>query len=92
MILHTVNKANAIDKCLDVVGEKDAVLLLEDGVYAVLDQSTWEALPESMQFFVLSDDLLARGLSNKKPARFNATSWQDFVALTTQYDKVVSWG
>lgn len=97
MILHTVNKhGSALLRALAVVSENDAVLLLEDGVYALLEtqgkENCWSVLPASVRRFVLVDDLAARGISDKMLTGFEKVDWQGFVDLSTEHDKVVSWG
>ena len=89
MILHTINKHGpALSRALAVVSEKDTVLLLEDGVYALLEapekENCLNALPSSVRRFALADDLAARGISDKMLS--------GFVNLSIEHDKVVSWG
>jgi tRNA 2-thiouridine synthesizing protein B len=97
MILHTVNKySDCISACMSVADKEDAVLLLEDGVYAALDMDDnrhfWASISTVSRHYVLEADLAARGISDKMLARFNVVSWQDFVALSAESDKVISWG
>lgn len=94
MILHTVNKSplshSCLQECLASCSAGDAVLLIEDGVYAVrtLDRLS---LPAAVKWFVLQADLDTRGLAGDLDARVTAISDQGFVTLATEYTKVVSW-
>jgi len=72
MILHTINKnGNCLTRALGMIAKGDAILLLEDGVYAVMElpQNTtlWDSLPDSVSCYALADDLAARGISDKMP-------------------------
>jgi tRNA 2-thiouridine synthesizing protein B len=97
MNLHTVNKnQDCLQACLTVSGENDAILLIEDGVYAVMSVTNgvnvWENIPDSTKLFALENDLAARGISDKMLSRFEAITWSQFVSLSCEYDKVISWG
>ena len=97
MILHTVNKTGeSLSRCLSIASQGDAVLLIEDGVYAAMDNTanrqTWETIPTNMSCYVLVEDLAARGISDKMLAQVTPADWTLFVSLTTEYDKVISWG
>lgn len=94
MSLHVVNKTDAAlwSACRAALSDGDALLLIEDAVFAVLP-GYCEALriPPAVQILVLSDDLAARGISARIPADLCQLSYQDFVALSLRHDKVVSW-
>ncbi len=97
MILHTINKNNeALHRCLSLIGNKDAVLLIEDGVYAALtskkNQAVWDALSPGVKTYVMADDLAVRGISDKMLPFFGCVDWSGFVSLSLEYEKVISWG
>jgi tRNA 2-thiouridine synthesizing protein B len=97
MILHTVNKAGeSLSRCLSMASQDDAILLIEDGVYTAMDNAAnrqiWEAIPSSISCYALFEDLAVRGLSDKMLAQVVPADWTLFVSLTTEYDKVISWG
>lgn len=105
MVLHTVNKTGeALLRCLSLLADGDAVLLIEDGVYAAQDTSANAALWKkhagtnagtnagTMPCFALESALAARGISDNILSHFDVVNWQQFVALATQYNKVISWG
>ena len=95
MILHTVNKiAPCLSRCMALASPDDPVLLLEEAVYAAAGSVSarhWEDFG-SYRLYVLADDLAVRGLSDKILPVFTAVSWEDFVALAAESDKVISWG
>ena len=84
--LHIVNKAAALDSCLSLVGERDAVLLIEDGVYAARHN-----LRVTASLHVLESDLQARGLAGRVDAEFQILSYDGFVRLVEQYSPIVTW-
>jgi tRNA 2-thiouridine synthesizing protein B len=97
MVLHTVNKkGEALLRCLSLLADADALLLIEDGVYAAQDTSgnvaLWQQHAGTMRCFVLESDVAARGITDNLLPHFDVVTWQQFVALTLEYDKVVSWG
>lgn len=84
--LHIVNKAAALDTCLPLLGDNDALLLIEDGVYAARQR------PEAPgTFHVLESDLKARGLLGRIDDAFQVTSYDGFVSLVEQHQPIVTW-
>lgn len=85
--LHIVNQSpwssDSWDRCLSVLSEGDALILIEDAVYAV----SRDDLPANC--FVLEPDLLARGLTAKGTA--TCVGYSGFVELTCQHHRSVSW-
>jgi tRNA 2-thiouridine synthesizing protein B len=97
MILHTINKNNeALHRCLSLLSDEDAVLLIEDGVYAALscreNQKLWDTLVPQVKKYAMADDLAVRGVSDGMLPFFERVDWSGFVSLSLEYDKVVSWG
>lgn len=99
-MLHTVNKSpyerNALETCLRLAAAGSGVLLIEDGVYAALDNSSGsEALSgqkDSFNLYVLGPDLEARGLNDKALIEgVNVVGYDGFVDLVAEHDAVQSW-
>lgn len=95
-VLHTVNKpatASAIPACLRLIRPGDALLLIEDGVYAAVDnpqnRELWQALPADIRCHVLENDIRARGVDPAPP--FTAVDDAGFVDLVCHHDKTISW-
>ena len=82
--LHLVNHARALPACLARAGTDDAVLLLEDGVYAA-------AAPLPRAVFVLEADVRARGLGTRLPAEAAVIDDAGFVDLVVAHQPVVTW-
>jgi len=85
--LHIVNRSpwssDSWQRCLSLLAKGDAVLLIEDAVYAINRGD----LPAGC--FVLEPDLRARGLAPNDAAV--CVDYAGFVDLTCRYQKSVSW-
>ena len=84
--LHLVNHPSALAACLCVVGADDAILLLENGVYA----ATASAAPQR-PLHALEPDVRARGLSERLASQVTAISDAQFVTLVENHQPVVTW-
>lgn len=100
MILHTVNKSptahSALRDCAAIATNGDAVLLLEDGVYGVLQHAGSKALLESLAergvaLYAIQDDVTCRGLSQQVSPLVQLTDYSGFVALVASKKSVQSW-
>ena len=99
MILHTVNKSpfsqNTLRSCLRVVSNEDSVVLIEDGVYAALDDSSCsELIKNALQrvaVYSLLPDLKARGIEQRIIHGIQTIDYNDFVSLTEKHACVQSW-
>jgi len=96
-ILHLVNKSpyerNSLSSCVGFVRDGDAVLLIEDGVYAAVKGGAAAAKFEGLaDVSVLGGDLAARGLSEDKLVDgVKVVDYAGFVDLVEATDKVQSW-
>lgn len=82
--LHIVNRASALASCLTLAGPQDAVLLIEDGVYAGV-------VPASRQLLALEDDVAARGLLDRMSESVRLVSYAGFVDLVVDHQPIASW-
>ncbi len=99
-ILHTVNKSpferNALESCLKFVQPGSAILLIEDGVYAALrDTSTADRVTGALatvKIYVLGPDLKARGFGEERliPG-ISVVDYAGFVDLAAENAKVQAW-
>ncbi len=94
MILHTVNRSphqnSSLADCLALCADDDAVLLIEDGVYAAIAPGA--ALREAPdKVYALQADIDARGLGSRLAEGVTVVDDAGFVRLATEHDKVVSW-
>jgi len=91
MTLHIVSKSpyssKALADCLGAFAEGDALLLIEDGIYALSGR-----MPESIAaspVYCLQADAEARGLPI--PEKIEAIDDARWVELCTQHNPIVSW-
>jgi len=72
LVSHSPADSSALARCLASAGEGDAVLLIEDAIYAAAEGSKWGETLRSAEprvaVHVLTSDLEARGLEMGSPA------------------------
>lgn len=95
MILHILTKApgsSAAIQMQQAIADQDTVMLIEEAVTAALDPA-WEAWQQChSRIYLLSEDLVARGLANIATDNHLPTLEIDsFVSLTEQYAKSITW-
>lgn len=91
-VLHLLSRSPdespAWEQCLARAGEGDALLLLDNAVYAAVTEST----PVDLPVFVLASGLCARGLSEAiLPEGVRPIDYAGFVELTEHYPLTLSW-
>lgn len=93
VLSHSPFSDSRLTSCLRLLGAQDALLLCGDAVYALQpDSAPFAALlarSDSLQLFVLTEDLQARGL--EIPAWARSVDYPAFVELSIHYDKVNTW-
>ena len=99
-VLHIVNKSpydrNSLDTCLRLARPDAAILLIEDGVYAVqknaaASEQVQQALSQH-PIYALQPDIQARGLNpDNMIDGISLVDYDGFVKLTTEHDKLQSW-
>lgn len=95
MILHTVNKSplryGSLASCLQFVAEGDALLLLEDGVYAAMRGADCGLASRSGPVYAIAADVAARGLAGRLREGVEMIDYRGFVNLCTRYEVVKNW-
>lgn len=88
MVLHLIQKSpfqnSAFADCLNIIDSDDTILLMQDGIYALLHpllQTT------NNPIFALDTDLLARGIITN----FKTINYQELVSLCCQHKQTISW-
>ncbi|MBB1316972.1 sulfurtransferase complex subunit TusB [Shewanella sp. SR43-4] len=102
MILHHIQASvmsdDALSTCLRYIHPKDSILLSSDAVNCLL-QPQWQQRLANIALFVLQDDVVARGLSerlmiilaNKAAGDFDIIDYSQFVEQSLRHDKVITW-
>ncbi len=100
MLLHTVNKSpferNSLESCLRVAEDGAGVLLIEDGVYAAMDNTIVADLIKkrmgNVKFYVLGPDVDARGLGNQSMIDgIESVDYAGFVDLVEKHSATQAW-
>ncbi len=96
--LHTINKTSAHlqlnAELATALSSDDAILLIEDGVYQMMDlhvapEGHWSR--KCGTIYALKDDVCARGIEPSQSETVTLASYADYVALCAAYDKVINW-
>jgi len=98
-MLHTVNKSpferNTLKSCLAHAKPGSAVLLIEDGVYAALSDTTIsEMIQQAMSqvsIYALGPDLDARGVAKRVIAGIKVIGYPEFVDLVVEHPNTQAW-
>lgn len=98
-MLHIVNKSplerNAFDSCLRVATDGDALLLIEDAVYAATAGAAVEAKVKAamgrMKVYALGPDLEARGFADRLVDGIQVVDYGGFVDLVAEHPRTESW-
>lgn len=93
--LHIINNTgSALDSCLRLIQKNSAILLIEDGVLAVIknSESSEKLIPPiaNQKVYVLEPDLKARGITQIIDG-VEKVDYDNFVKLTVEYNGVQSW-
>ncbi len=99
-MLHLVNKSpferNALESCLRLAKPGSSILLIEDGVYAAVENAAHAekiALRmEDFSFYVLGPDVAARGLGDTPLiGGIKVVDYKGFVDLVAANNATQSW-
>ncbi|MBK8738601.1 MAG: sulfurtransferase complex subunit TusB [Betaproteobacteria bacterium] len=98
-MLHIVNKSplerNALDSCLRVAQPGNAVLLIEDAVYAATNGNKAadriKLAAQALKVYVLAPDLEARGMKDAAIGDVTLVDYGGFVDLVAEHPVVQSW-
>jgi len=98
-MLHIVNKSpfqtTTLDSCLRVARPGNALLLIEDAVYAVAKGSAVESrirqAAEMLEIYALAPDLEARGMKDAAMDGVRLIDYEGFVDLVAAHEPVHSW-
>ncbi|MBT7411377.1 MAG: sulfurtransferase complex subunit TusB [Methylococcales bacterium] len=99
-MLHTINKSpfdkNTFDICISHAKKGSSILLIEDGVYAVMKGTAYEGkvkdTMKDVKVYVLGPDAKARGIDDSSIIDgIESVDYVGFVELTANHDSVQSW-
>lgn len=98
-MLHIVNKSpfqtSTLDTCLRMAQAGNALLLIEDGIYAATAGSAAEARIRqactTLKVYALRPDMDARGVTGKLIEGVTPVDYAGFVDLTVEHSTSHSW-
>ena len=99
-MLHIVNKSpferTALDSCLRLAQVGSSILLIEDGVYAALENAAHAekitGRMEDFHFYILGPDVAARGLGDTPLIEgLTIVDYEGFVDLVIKHAATQSW-
>ena len=89
--LHLVARTSALPACLASAGGEDAILLIEDGVYAAITPERL-GVTVGMKVYALSEHLAARGLDLERLGPLVIIAdFPRFVDLAVLYEQIINW-
>ncbi len=95
--LSKIPSDDLLQQCINIIMlQKNAELLLyQDAVYLAINKTKHgkqiNELANTHKIFVLEDDHIARGLQNKLLNNIIIINYPQFVELTIQHNKIISW-
>jgi len=82
----------SLESCLSIIDPHiDALLLIQDGVYATLLKTSWCTRSQQPSIYALTDDLRSRGILTRCPAHIKTIDYDEFVRLTETQSTIISW-
>ncbi|WP_068711758.1 sulfurtransferase complex subunit TusB [Vibrio tritonius] len=91
-MLYIVKSIDKLPLVISLLQKEDALLLTEAAVYAASERSSaFSLLSEHSLTYVLSEDLDARGWSEKASPLVKVVDMLGFVELTEQYKQSITW-
>lgn len=83
-----------LETFLSLLTKQDDVLLIQDGVLAVLEENPLlkYCLQQQIPLYALIDDVLARGLKDQVSHHIKLIDYGDFVDLTVKHLQQIHWG
>ena len=98
-MLHIVNKSplerNTLDSCLRVARPGNALLLIEDAIYAAVKGNAvadkLRRAAQTLKIYVLAPDLEARGMKDSAVDGVTLVDYGGFVDLVAEHPAVQSW-
>ncbi|GHA44525.1 sulfurtransferase complex subunit TusB [Photobacterium aphoticum] len=86
-------QSSSLAQCAALAMENDAVLLTQDAVLAILGQNeAVETLIErGVKIYLLTPDLLARGLTPASQSDLQCVDYKGFVGLTVTHETQMKW-
>lgn len=97
-MLHILSnkKITSYNHCQQCMQAHDSVLLIAEAVYFILDINITKNIlnnstAKNIRFYALSDDVAARGITDKIPSFIQLINYDEFVQLTELCNRNQTW-
>lgn len=98
-MLHIIQKSDfdsqSLNSCLNALSPQDALLLIENGIFSALSDTTsanaLSNLAKDQKVFVLAPHAAERGVLERLMADIQLVNFEGFVDLVVQHDLVLRW-
>lgn len=90
-MLHIVKTVHALPEVVNLFQAGDALLLIEESVYAANPQHRAYRQIQGLNIAVLANDAKARGIENRISSNVVLVDYDGFVELTTNHANSMTW-
>lgn len=91
-MLHIIKTCQALQEAMPYLTCDDAILLLEDAVYAANEKHQYFPTACHAELFVLEEDTQARAITALISERIARVDYCGFVDLTARHSHSITWG
>ncbi len=91
-MLHIIKTIAALQDARLFVSQQDAMLLIEDSVYAAISQhKDYVQGNDQYSIYVLDEDAKARGIDARISPSIHVINYAEFVELTVEHSHSMTW-
>ncbi|ANN25311.1 TPA: sulfurtransferase complex subunit TusB [Vibrio vulnificus] len=90
-MLHLIKSSHALEEALLLCTASDAIVLLEEAVYAATSVHPLQSLLPKQGVYVLHGDVLARGLESRLSTNVAIVDYHQLVDLTVEHSPCLTW-
>lgn len=90
-MLHLIKSTQALEEALPLCAPSDAIVLLEQAVYAATSSHKLQPMLPKQGVYALHSDVLARGLASRVSERIVVIDNHQWVDLTVEHPSSLTW-
>lgn len=90
-MLHLIKSSHVLEEALLLCMASDAIVLLEEAVYAATSVHPLRSLLPKQGVYVLHGDVLARGLESRLSTNITMVDYHQLVDLTVEHSPSLTW-
>ncbi|MGF1737893.1 sulfurtransferase complex subunit TusB [Photobacterium satsumensis] len=86
-------QSQAFSEAATIISKNDSILLIQDAVIAATVENTpiFQFHEAGVKIYLLSEDIIARGLQAKLKLEVNVVDYKGFVGLTVDNETQMKW-